>query len=117
MDYRFIDPEKIKNMLFNDGEYITEFCEAGVSSLEEFTQNYRTHLLNKDMVSLRKAGHKVRPGVQMMGADKVVEKYEQGKRLIEDKADKETLNISANEMKTLCLSVQQELTQLAENQK
>ncbi|HEX6982579.1 MAG TPA: Hpt domain-containing protein [Balneolaceae bacterium] len=117
MDYRFINPDKIKDMLFNDAEYITDFCEAGVATFEEFIQNYRIHLLNRDMEKLRRAGHKMKPGAQMMGAGEVIDEYEQAKKLLESDAGKEDLTSSVNKMNKVCAAVQKELDHLAEEQK
>ncbi|HET6528309.1 MAG TPA: taurine dioxygenase [Balneolaceae bacterium] len=117
MAYRLIDPKKIKNMLFNDAEYIIEFCEAGIQTFEEFARNYQIHLLNRDMENLRKAGHKMKPGAQMMGAGQVVDEYEYAKKLLEAGADNESLAASVKEMDKVCTGAQKELEQLAEEQK
>lgn len=116
MTYRFIDPDKIKNLLFNDEKYIAEFCEAGVATIGEFVEHYRIHLGNRDMQKLRKAGHKVRPGAQMMGVEAIVDEYEQSKKLLQTKADETQLTASIAKMEEMCKTVQKELTHLAENQ-
>lgn len=115
MNYHFIDPEKITDMLFDDAEYITEFCEAGVSSFDEFIENFRIHLLDRNMKDLRKAGHKIKPGAQMMGADEVVEEYEHAKSLLKNKADSDQLEQLADKMQEICSTIQDELTTLANN--
>lgn len=114
-NYQFIDPEKITNMLFDDMEYVVEFCEAGVTSFEEFRENFSTHLLDRNMEELRKAGHKIKPGAQMMGADEVIEEYEKAKSLLENKASKEELVQSRDKMQYICKTIQSELSQLAQN--
>jgi hypothetical protein len=117
MDYCFINPGKIRDMLFNDAEYIVDFCEAGVATFEEFVQSYRIHLMKRDMEKLRRAGHKMKPGAQMMGAEKVIDEYEEAKKLLEAKADDESLAASVSKMNTVCSAVQKELGRLAEEQK
>lgn len=114
-NYQFIDPDKITNMLFDDIEYVVEFCEAGVTSFEEFVTNFRTHLLDRNMEDLRKAGHKIKPGAQMMGADEVVEEYEKAKQLLRNEAEKEKLVQLADKMDNICTTIQQELSTLAKN--
>lgn len=114
MSYRYIDPSKIKNMLFNDNGYINEFCEAGLTSFNEFIENYRSNLLNRNMKDLRKAGHKIRPGAQMMGADEVVKEYEKAKNLLEQEADQEMLIQSVEKMNEICAAVKKELSHLAQ---
>lgn len=116
MDYHFIDPEKITDMLYGDAKYVVDFCEAGVTSFEEFIDNFRVHLMDRNMEDLRKAGHKIKPGAQMMGAHDVVEEYENAKKLISKNADKEELERSADKMQQMCKTIQNELTQLANNQ-
>lgn len=113
MNYQFIDPDKISNMLFKDSEYVAEFCEAGVTSFDEFIENYRIHLLDRNMADLRKAGHKIKPGAQMMGADEVVEEYEHAKSLLNDNADDEELEKSVDKMSSICATIKKELTHLA----
>lgn len=115
MNYSYIDADKIKNMLFNDVGYVTEFCEAGIASFDEFINNYQKHLLSRNMPSLRKAGHKIRPGALMMGADEVVEEYETSKSLLRQEANKTELKQSVNRMNDICTSVQEELSWLAQS--
>lgn len=116
MNYQFIDADKIIDMLFKDSDYIIEFCEAGVDSFNEFIENYRIHLLDRNMTDLRKAGHKVKPGAQMMGADEVVDEYEYAKSLLNDNADDEELEKSVDKMSSICSTIQKELTHLADSQ-
>ena len=116
MKYQFIEPKKIFDMLFDDSEYVIEFCEAGISSLDEFIEGFREHLLGRNMEELRKAGHKIKPGVKMMGADEVVEEYEHAKELLRENANDDKLSNSYEKMDSICSTIQQELTQLAQNQ-
>lgn len=115
MNYHFIDPDKITDMLFNDMEYVAEFCEAGVSSFDEFIENYRIHLLDRNMGDLRKAGHKIKPGALMMGADEVVEEYENAKSLLRAEAEREKLEKSVEKMSDICSGIKKELLKLAQN--
>lgn len=112
MNYNYINAEKIKGMLFQDPAYVQEFCEAGIQSFNEFIQHYRLHLLNRDMQPLRKAGHKIRPGAQMMGVDEVVEEYEHAKYLLQQQASQEQLQQSVSRMNKLCSTVKDELEML-----
>lgn len=115
MSYRYIDANKIKDMLFDDNDYIIEFCEAGLKSFKEFMESYRCNLLNCDMKELRKAGHKIRPGALMMGAEEVVEEYENAKNLMEQEADQSALVESVNKMNEICTTIQNELSHLAQD--
>ena len=116
MNYQFINPDKISEMLFKDSEYVIEFCEAGVTSFDEFIENYRIHLLDRNMSELRKAGHKIKPGAQMMGADEVVDEYEHAKTLLNDNAEENKLEASVDKMEGICSTIKEELTHLADNQ-
>lgn len=115
MGYQIIDPEKIENMLFDNAEYVAEFCEAGVTSFEEFIEKYSIHLMDRNMEDLRKAGHKIKPGAQMMGANEVIEEYENAKKLLSDDATKEALEKSVKKMKKMCNVIKDELNRLAES--
>ncbi|MDZ7681179.1 MAG: taurine dioxygenase [Fodinibius sp.] len=116
MDYKIIDAQKITSMLFNDEEYVAEFCNAGVSSFDEFLEHYRTYLLERNMEDLRKAGHKIKPGAQMMDATEIVEEYEHAKQLLQNDASSDRLQDSVDKMNDLCTTVCNELSQLAKNQ-
>ncbi len=116
MDYNFIDPKKITDMLYGDTKYVKDFCKAGVTSFDEFIENFRVHLLDRNMEDLRKAGHKIKPGAQMMGADEVVEQYEEAKTLLREEVETKELKKSADKMHEMCKTIQNELTQLADNQ-
>lgn len=116
MKYQFIDPEKIADLLYGDSKYVVEFCEAAVSSFDEFVNNFHKHLIERNMEDLRKAGHKIKPGAQMMGADEVVEEYEHAKELLENQARQEELEALADKMHGICSTIQDELTNLAQNQ-
>lgn len=115
MSYRFINPDKIRELLFGDATYVTEFCEAGIISFEEFINNFEKHLLDRNMEDLRKAGHKIKPGAQMMGADEVVEEYEKAKILLDDEADQKELQEAVDKMKDICFTIKDELSELANN--
>jgi hypothetical protein len=116
MNYQFIEPDKIIDMLFKDSEYVIEFCEAGVVSFNEFIENYQTHLLDRNMADLRKAGHKIKPGAQMMGADEVVDEYEHAKELLNNNAEDAELEKSVDKMNSICTTIKKELTHLADSQ-
>ena len=116
MKFRYIEPQKIVDVLFDDSQYVVEFCEAGISSLNEFIENFSKHLLERNMENLRKAGHKIKPGAQMMGADEVIEEYEHAKQLLTEDADEDNLNASVEKMQSICTTVKEELNQLAQNQ-
>ncbi|WP_138429974.1 Hpt domain-containing protein [Fodinibius saliphilus] len=117
MDYQFIEPQKIKDMLFDDAEYVIEFCEAGLSSFGEFEEGFGTHLRDRNMEELRKAGHKIKPGAQMMGADEVIEEYERAKELLENDASDQELDDSIDTMEGYCNSIKDELKTLAKAEK
>lgn len=116
MTYKFLKVSKIKEMLFNESQYIAEFCEAGIISLSEFNTNFGRHLPNRDMDKLRAAGHKIKPGAQMMGADIVVEEYEKAKQLLLNDADDQELQAAADTMDKICSAIKEELRTLAREQ-
>lgn len=117
MDYKYIKPDKISEMLFGDDSYIVEFCEAGITSFSEFNENFTIHLRNRNLEELRNAGHKIKPGAQMMGADQVVHEYTKAKTMLEDDASKEKLEKSVKAMDLICSTILKELNNLSQNHK
>ena len=116
MDYKYISPDKISEVLFDEPEHIIEFCEAGLSSFGEFKEHFGTRLVNRNMEGLRKAGHKIKPGAKIMGADIVVDEYEKAKTILDngDASDKK-LEATAQNMTDICSSIEDELKQLAKS--
>lgn len=114
MSYQYITPDKIREMLFNESEYVQEFCEAGISSVEEFREQFRLHLLDRNMKDLRRAGHKMKPGAMMMGADRIVEEYENAKKLLKKETDAKNLQQAVKQMDELCTNITRELSALSE---
>ncbi|MCW9709085.1 taurine dioxygenase [Aliifodinibius sp. 1BSP15-2V2] len=104
-------------MLFGDDSYIVEFCEAGITSFSEFNENFSTHLLNRNMKELRNAGHKIKPGAQMMGADEIVDEYTKARTMLEDNASTEKLEQSVQAMDAICSAILEELNTLSKEYK
>lgn len=69
-------------MLFDDEQYIREFCETAMDSFREFSNKYETFLLNDDETNFRRNGHKMKPVAQMIGVDELVDEYEHAKTLL-----------------------------------
>ena len=80
---QLIKRETISDLLYGEDEYIKDFIEATKKSYGEFIEKYRKHLLNRDLSSLRDAGHKIKPVSQMLNLDMIVEEYEHAKELLE----------------------------------
>src|SRR5699024_2850204 len=114
MAYKYINEKEISELLFNEPEHVIEFCEAGVISFTEFRDNFSRYLLSRNLEGLRKAGHKIRPGAQLMGADIIIDKYERARdKLDAGEASDEHLRKSAKQMNELCSTVIGELQDLA----
>lgn len=113
MEYQIIKPNKIEKLMFNEGEYIIEFCEAGLTSYREFIENYEKHMRSRNIEGLQKAGHKIKPGLQMMGADIVLEEYEHAKGLLQSEATDKEINRSIEKMSDFCNIITRELENLA----
>lgn len=114
MDYLIISPQKIEDLMFNEGEYIIEFCEAGLTSYEEFRGNFVKHLQSRNLEGLKQAGHKIKPGLKMMGAELMLDEYENAKKLLESDAGDEEINTSIQKMSGFCETAKKELQYLAE---
>lgn len=115
--FKYVDYDKIDDMLYGDKEYIYEFSEAAIQSFEEFSNHYAKYILEKDETSFRKAGHKIKPIAQMIGISIIVDEYEHGKELIQDGAKEEDLSISAKKIKQIINQVVEDLNQICEKVK
>ncbi len=96
-------------MLYGEEKYIKEFAEAAISSFQEFSENYKLFLLERDETNFRKAGHKIKPVLQMLGLKQVLEEYEHAKTLLWDEKPTSELEKSAEEVQQICSKVIEEL--------
>lgn len=108
----YLDLSQIKEMLYDNENYIREFAAATESSFNEFAENYEKFLLQRNEEKFRKAGHKIKPVAQMLGVDKIVEEYEHGKTLLWDDKNEDELKKSITRIKKICDGVIEELDQL-----
>lgn len=96
-------------MLYGEEKYIQEFAEAAISSFKEFSENYQQYLLERDETNFRKTGHKIKPVLQMLSLEQLLEEYEHAKTLIWDKKPDEELVQSAKKVQKICTQVIEEL--------
>jgi hypothetical protein len=96
-------------MLYGEEKYIQEFAEAAISSFQEFSDNYKKFLLVRDETNFRKAGHKIKPVIQMLKVDQILEEYEHAKTLIWDESPQKDLEDSVEKVQTVCGKVIKEL--------
>ncbi len=99
---KLIDPNLVGSLLYDDDNYIVEFAEASVDSFSTFKSQFADSLLQRDMINLRKAGHKIKPVAQILQVDVIIEKYEQSKQLLEENTPSGELEELAEEVSTLC---------------
>lgn len=110
----YIDLEKIRALLYDDDGFIQEFSAAAIESFQEFSDNYKKHLLDRNEPELRKTGHKLKPVALMIGVDEVVEEYETAKTLLHDEASDEELKRSVERAQNITSTVITELRHLSE---
>lgn len=106
-----IDFQIIKDMLYNDDAYVKEFCDASVISFSEFKSNFRKHLMNEDLESLRRTGHKIKPVAKMLKLDPLLNIYEKSKLLLMEGGEPGQKEKYANEMDDYCESILNQLHQ------
>jgi hypothetical protein len=116
-NYDLINVEKIHEMLFNEQKYVIEFAEASIQSFTEFSDHYSIHLLNKDMDSLRRAGHKIKPVVQMLELDDILDEYEKAKEMLVEDRPRKDLEKSAKKIQKICDKAVSEFQQIIDNLK
>ncbi|WP_421774518.1 taurine dioxygenase [Gracilimonas sp.] len=106
---KLVDFSGLADMLYGEEKYIKEFAEAAISSFNEFSENYKKHLLARDETNFRKAGHKIKPVTQMLGLGQILEEYEYAKTLIWDEKPEKDLEASAEKVQQICSEVIKEL--------
>lgn len=108
----YLDQKKIRDLLYDDENFLLEFSEAATASFQEFSSHYEQHLLNRDEPDLRKAGHKIKPVALMMGVTEIVDEYEHAKNLLHKGASDKKLRDSVDTMNHIISRVIEELKNL-----
>lgn len=107
-----VDKQVIIDLLYGDEDYVSEFATASVESFTEFKTQFAKSMKERDMETLRKAGHKIKPVAQMMKLDAVITMYETSKIMLEEEApDEEIMKLIVN-MNKFCTQLLKELKQL-----
>jgi HPt (histidine-containing phosphotransfer) domain-containing protein len=108
-----IDFQIIRDMLYNDDAYVKEFCDASVTSFSEFKSNFRTNLLDEDLETLRKTGHKIKPVAKMLKLDPILNIYEKSKLLLMEGGESGLKEQYVSEMDEYCEKILDQLNQRA----
>jgi len=104
-----IDFQIIREMLYHDEAYVKEFCDASVTSFSEFKENFRNNLMDEDLETLRRTGHKIKPVAKMLKLDPLLSIYEKSKLLLDDGADPVTKKQYVQEMDDYCQKILDQL--------
>jgi len=104
-----IDIQLIRDMLYGDEAYVDEFCEASLTSFNEFRSNFKKNLMEEDLESLRRTGHKIKPVAKMLKLDPILEIYQGAKTMLADEVDQDLKVKYANEMDQYCQSILDQL--------
>jgi hypothetical protein len=112
MSDKYIDRELISNMLFGEEKYIIEFSEASIQSFSEFSDNFAQFLLARDIESLRKAGHKIKPVALMLNVNVLMDLYEEAKVQISTNQSDQKLKETADTVQDVCSRVVDEFKEL-----
>lgn len=104
-----IDIQLIRDMLYNDESYVDEFCEASLISFQEFKDNFRKNLVEKDLENLRRTGHKIKPVAKMLKLDPILEIYEKSKEMLINGADPKLIEQYIKYMDAYCQRILDQL--------
>lgn len=104
-DNNLVDINIINEMLYGDPAYVKEFADASIESFSEFNEQFKTYLLARDIDSLKRAGHKIKPVAQMLCLNPVIDIYEESKKLLKANAASEELAAIADKMNQYCSRV------------
>ncbi len=109
LNKQIVDKQVILDLLYGDEDYFNEFISVSIESFTEFKDNYRQSMRMRDMVNLRKTGHKIKPVAQMMKLDPILEMYEESKELLEAEAPDKQLSELMDKMNDYCEKLIEEL--------
>ena len=107
-----VDIELISEMLYQDEKYIKEFAGASMQSFSEFREQFRKHVIARDMEELRRAGHKIKPAALMLNLNELIDIYEESKTLIDEEAPDPKLKGVADRMDAYCDQVLDEFSKI-----
>lgn len=94
--------DQVNHILEDDPAYVKDFCGAAITSFETFKEEYTNSLKQKDLASLRKAGHRIKPVSQMIGVDQLMKEYGRAKKMLEEDAPDSELQKSSEYIQKLC---------------
>lgn len=106
-----VEKQVIVDLLYGDEDYVSEFATASVESFTEFKTKFSKSMQERDMETLRQAGHKIKPVAQMMKLDAVINMYETSKIMLEEDAPDQEINKLAENMDEFCTQLIKELKQ------
>lgn len=108
-----IDVQIIRDMLYNDENYVKEFANASIQSFLEFKEGFNRSVTNRELDDLRRAGHKIKPVATMLHLEPLLEMYEESKTLLEENAEQKELEKVTGEMDQFCSQVLAEFKVIA----
>ncbi len=71
-------------MLYGKKEYIVEFTDAAIDSFAEFNHDFNKYLTVGDLEGFRRAGHKIKPILELLGIEIMLDCYEKGKEILRE---------------------------------
>lgn len=113
-----IDFQIIRDMLYNDEAYVDEFCQASVTSFTEFKNNFHKNVMEEDLETLRRTGHKIKPVAKMLKLDPLLETYEKSKILLSESSDEDIAKMKkkyADDMDAYCDKILNQLKERSES--
>ncbi|MCC5914801.1 MAG: Hpt domain-containing protein [Balneolaceae bacterium] len=112
-DTPLIDVKIIREMLYNDENYVKEFANASLQSFSEFKEGFNKSVNQRELDDLRRAGHKIKPVATMLHLDPLLEMYETSKTLLEENAEQKELQEITSEMDAYCSQVLSEFEEIS----
>lgn len=107
-----VNKQIILDLLYGDDDYFAEFVTASIDSFTEFKTNYQQSMRMRDLDNLRKAGHKIKPVVQMMQLNEILTMYERSKEMLESEAPDKKIAVLIKDMDDYCATLLNELRKL-----
>lgn len=110
-----IDKQIILDLLYRDEDYFDEFVVASIDSFTEFKTNFQQSMQLRDLESLRKAGHKIKPISQMMKLNEILVMYDSSKKTLTTEGSDKLIDERIKKMNEYFNQLLKELRELKNN--
>lgn len=110
---KILDLSVIEEMLYGQKDYIVEFAEAAIDSFSEFNHDFGKYLNARDFDGFQKTGHKIKPVLEILKIELLLDKYNYGKEIISEEKPQKISDKLIEEVSKMTTQIIKELSELA----